>query len=101
MRQSAWLKRLAPMLRAKPSLGQAIVFVPSRFGKPNTPGEKKRWEADGYRTLGSHLSRKIESKTRFAHVSKTLPMLDPKSLIRHLSCYGAACGLVAKNRKRT
>jgi hypothetical protein len=40
--QLAWLKRLARMLRANPSLGQALVSLPSHFGKPNTPGEKKR-----------------------------------------------------------
>lgn len=35
MRQSAWLKRLGCMLRAKRQLGQANLFACSRFVEPN------------------------------------------------------------------
>ena len=35
MRQSAWLKRLYGMLRAGWSLGQAAIFLHTRFVDPN------------------------------------------------------------------
>ena len=35
MRQSAWLKRLVYIVRAKRPLGQVTLFVRSRFEEPN------------------------------------------------------------------
>ena len=42
MRQSAWLKRLVLMVRAKRSLGQAALFLHSRFVEPNKPDRPNR-----------------------------------------------------------
>jgi len=76
MRQSAWLKRLGYMLRAKRQHGQAVIFVCSRLVEPNKP--KKPDESDS-----RHASRNGSSRKD----SRPLFFLPPlPTLIFHQGC---------------